>query len=69
MINKPILPPKDGYVEVVDSNGNHIYKPTNKTIMENQEALYNKEQFDSLMEKLEMTQAALDAILMGEIEL
>lgn len=69
MINKPMLPPKDGYVEVVDANGNHIYKPTNKTIMKNQEALYNKEQFDALMEKLEMTQAALDAILMGEIEL
>lgn len=27
MINKPQFPPKAGYVEVVDSNGNHVYRP------------------------------------------
>lgn len=27
MINKPQLPPKAGYVEVVDSHGNHVYRP------------------------------------------
>lgn len=26
MITKPLLPPKAGYVEVIDSNGNHVYK-------------------------------------------
>lgn len=30
-ITKPILPPKAGYVEVVDANGNHVYKPTAET--------------------------------------
>ena len=28
VINRPLLPPKAGYVEVIDENGNHIYKPT-----------------------------------------
>ena len=28
MITKPKLPPMAGYVEVIDENGNHIYKPT-----------------------------------------
>lgn len=31
-ITKPVLPPKAGYVEVVDENGNHIYKPTAETL-------------------------------------
>lgn len=26
MITKPQLPPKAGYVEVLDSQGNHVYK-------------------------------------------
>ena len=30
-ITKPMLPPKAGYVEVVDENGNHVYKPTPET--------------------------------------
>ena len=30
-ITNPILPPKDGYVEVIDENGNHVYEPTPKT--------------------------------------
>ena len=31
-ITKPLLPPKPGYVEVIDeNNGGHIYKPTTDT--------------------------------------
>lgn len=30
-ITKPLLPPKAGYVEVVDKDGNHVYKPTKQT--------------------------------------
>lgn len=30
-LRKPILPPKAGYVEKVDKNGNHIYVPTPET--------------------------------------
>lgn len=37
---RPILPPKAGYVEVLDDEGNHIYSPTEETkIKEEQEAL------------------------------
>lgn len=32
MITKPLLPPKAGYVEVIDGNGNHVYKPTVETL-------------------------------------
>lgn len=30
-ITRPLLPPKAGYVEVIDENGNHVYKPTPET--------------------------------------
>lgn len=30
-INRPLLPPKAGYVEVIDENGNRVYKPTKET--------------------------------------
>lgn len=30
-ITNPILPPKAGYVEVIDESGNHVYKPTPET--------------------------------------
>lgn len=30
-IFKPLLPPRAGYVEVVDEAGNHVYKPTSET--------------------------------------
>lgn len=30
-ISKPTLPPKAGYVEVIDSDGNHVYRPTSET--------------------------------------
>ena len=31
MISKPLLAPKTGYIETIDENGNHVYKPTAKT--------------------------------------
>lgn len=27
-ITTPTLPPFEGYVEIIDDNGNHVYKPT-----------------------------------------
>ena len=32
VINNPILPPNEGYIEVIDANGNHVYAPTADTI-------------------------------------
>lgn len=31
-IIKPLLPPKAGYVEIIDENGDHVYIPTPETI-------------------------------------
>ena len=31
LISEPLLPPKAGYVEVVDENGYHVYKATTET--------------------------------------
>ena len=31
MITTPTLPPRAGYVEVIDENGSHVYKPTPET--------------------------------------
>ena len=31
MITKPLLPPKAGYVEVIE-HGEHVYKPTAETL-------------------------------------
>lgn len=31
-ITRPILPPKPGYVETIDAEGNHIYTPTPETV-------------------------------------
>lgn len=31
VITRPLLPPRAGYVEVIDENGNHVYKPTPET--------------------------------------
>ena len=38
MINKPQFPPKAGYVEVVDSNGNHVYRPIASQLKEESQA-------------------------------
>lgn len=32
-IRRPQLPPKAGYVEVIDENGKHVYKPTAETAL------------------------------------
>lgn len=32
VISKPQLTPIKGYVEVIDANGNHVYKPTEETL-------------------------------------
>lgn len=40
MIHRPVLPPKNGYVEVIDENGNHIYKPTPETQEKQRESEY-----------------------------
>ncbi len=34
MINRPTLPPKEGYIETIDSAGNHIYRPTASKLKE-----------------------------------
>ena len=47
-ITRPQLPPKAGYVEVEDANGNRVYKPTAETLR-NQE----KSNTESLMLELE----------------
>lgn len=39
MIFKPELPPKEGYVEILDENGNHAYKETDE-YKEKQSLLY-----------------------------
>lgn len=50
LITTPSLPPKDGYVEVINEKGEHVYVPTPETLeklkMENemkelQTALYS----------------------------
>lgn len=28
----PVLPPKAGYVEIIDEYGNHVYAPTQETL-------------------------------------
>lgn len=49
MINRPQLPAKAGYVEIVDTTGNHVYAPTQETI--------DKQAQQALMDEL---QAKLD---------
>lgn len=38
-IIRPELPPKAGYVERVDANGNHYYAPTAETLEKQQQEL------------------------------
>lgn len=47
MITKPILPPKVGYVEVVE-NGVHVYKPTAETLAAQQLEKENRELREAL---------------------
>lgn len=39
MIHKPKLPPRAGYVETVDENGVHVYRPVLDRVSEMTEAL------------------------------
>ena len=49
MIITPILPAIAGYVEIVDEQGNHVYKPTQET--------FDKQSQQTLIDEL---QAKLD---------
>ena len=57
MIVKPQLPPKAGYVEKVDADGNHYYAPTEETVKAEAAAL-----------EMEQLKEALDMILNGVTE-
>ena len=59
VISKPQLTPIKGYVEVVDSNGNHVYKPTEETIdKQTQKAL-----IDELQAKLDEANKVIDTMI------
>lgn len=36
-ITTPLLPPKAGYVEVINENGEHVYEPTPETLRAQEE--------------------------------
>lgn len=55
VISKPLLPPKAGYVEVIDENGNHVYKPTRET----QERLSLE---NSYQQKIDELQTMIDTL-------
>ena len=58
-ITTPLLPPRAGYVEVVDDNDNHVYEPTEETrIKREQEA-----RIAELAAQLAEAQAVQDAML------
>ena len=42
MIQKPILAPKKGYVEIIDEKGRHIYKATDETERLLQQRIFSK---------------------------
>lgn len=47
-ITNPLLPPKTGYVEVIDDNGRHVYKPTRET----EEKLKQQEEARAMSDRL-----------------
>lgn len=49
VISNPILPPKAGYVEIIDANGNHVYVPTADTI--------KRENLEKLLLEVQQAQA------------
>lgn len=59
VISKPQLTPIKGYVEVVDSNGNHIYKPTQETLL--QRAM--EQRMTEMMAATEQTNAVVDTLI------
>ena len=59
MINQPTLPAKAGYIEIVDENGNHVYKPTQETIdKQAQQSL-----IDELQAKLDEANKIIDTMI------
>ena len=55
----PVLPPKAGYVEIIDEYGNHVYAPTQETIdKQAQRAL-----IDELQAKLDEANKVIDAMI------
>lgn len=58
-ITKPQLPAKDGYVEIIDENGNHVYAPTQETIdKQAQQTL-----IDELKTKLDEANKVIDTMI------
>lgn len=51
-LTNPKLPPVPGYVEVIDENGNHVYKPTQETIQRMQKEEDQKATNQDLIETL-----------------
>lgn len=47
-IFRPIFPPKDGYVEVLDENGEHVYKPTKETLEKKRNFQFSEEIYEIL---------------------
>ena len=59
MINRPQLPAKAGYVEIVDTTGNHVYAPTQEMIdKQAQQAL-----MDELQTKLDEANKVIDTMI------
>ena len=59
MIITPELPARAGYVEIVDEQGNHVYKPTQETIdKQAQQAL-----IDELQTKLDEANKVIDTMI------
>lgn len=55
----PVLPPKAGYVEIIDEYGNHVYTPTQETIdKQAQQAL-----IDELQTKLDEANKVIDTMI------
>lgn len=59
VIITPVLPPKAGYVEIIDEYGNHVYAPTQETIdKQAQQAL-----IDELQTKLDEANKVIDTMI------
>lgn len=55
----PVLPPKAGYVEIIDEYGNHVYAPTQETLdKQAQQAL-----IDELQAKLDEANKVIDTMI------
>lgn len=50
MITKPLLPPKAGYVERVNADGDHYYEPTAETVAKLAEEESQKENESLILE-------------------